>query len=105
MVLGESLEDAEGVNHAMAGLLGHSASFARRRLHLGYRAARLMADCPLGREGTVVRGHEFHYATLAATGNDAPVAEITDARGRTLGRVGGRRGNVSGTFFHAIATA
>lgn len=105
MVLGESLEDGEGVSHAMAGLLGHSTSFARRRLHLGYRAARLLGDGPLGPQGSLVHGHEFHYATLAATGNDAPVAEITDARGRTLGRVGGRRGNVSGTFFHAIATA
>ena len=44
MVLGEGLEDADGARHAMAGLLGHATSFAKRRLHLGYRQARL----PLG---------------------------------------------------------
>ena len=37
MVLGESLEDAAGHAHAMTGLLGHATSFAKRKLHLGYR--------------------------------------------------------------------
>ena len=36
----QGLEDADGVRHAMAGLLGHATSFAQRKLHLGYRAAR-----------------------------------------------------------------
>ena len=52
-----------GARHAMAGLLGHATSFAARRLHLGYREARLLADGPLGRAGARLRGHEFHYAT------------------------------------------
>ena len=43
MVLGESLEDAAGRRHAMTGLLGHATSFAKRKLHLGYRTARLLA--------------------------------------------------------------
>jgi cobyrinic acid a,c-diamide synthase len=105
MVLGESLEDGDGVSHAMTGLLGHATSFAKRKLHLGYREARLLADSPLGPEGSIVRGHEFHYASLTATGNDAPLAELADGQGRPLGTAGGRRGNVTGTFFHAIAAA
>ena len=40
MVLGTSLTDAGGVVHAMGGLLDVSTSFARRKLHLGYRKAR-----------------------------------------------------------------
>jgi cobyrinic acid a,c-diamide synthase len=105
MVLGESLEDASGVSHAMTGLLGHATSFAERKLHLGYREARLLTDGPLGPEGSLVRGHEFHYASLTATGNDAPFAEIADGKGEGLGMTGGRRGNVTGTFFLAIAAA
>src|SRR5262249_49071956 len=61
MVLGEGIEDAEGVRHAMTGLLAHATSFAKRRLHLGYREARLLAESPIGPAGSVVRGHEFHY--------------------------------------------
>jgi cobyrinic acid a,c-diamide synthase len=105
MVLGESLEDAAGKRHAMTGLLGHATSFASRKLHLGYRTARLLADGVLGRSGTIVRGHEFHYASLASTGRDEPFAELTDSEGRAPVKAGGRRGRVTGTFFHAIAAA
>ena len=105
MVLGQSLEDASGHTHAMAGLLGHTTSFAKRKLHLGYRSARLLNDGVLGAKGTSVRGHEFHYATLTAAGSDETLAEMHDGEGKPLGNAGGRRGNVSGTFFHAIATA
>jgi cobyrinic acid a,c-diamide synthase len=103
MVLGQSIEDGEGGRHAMTGLLAHSTSFAKRKLHLGYRAARLLSDGVLGPQGATVRGHEFHYATLTATGDDAPFAELSDSEGRVLGTGGGRRGRVSGTFFHVIA--
>jgi cobyrinic acid a,c-diamide synthase len=105
MVLGEGLVDAQGTRHAMAGLLGHAASFAARRLHLGYREARLLADGALGRAGSTIRGHEFHYATLVSPGADDIFLEMTDAQGQPLGAAGGRRGHVSGAFFHAIAQA
>jgi len=103
MVLGEGLQDADGVRHAMTGLLGHATSFARRKLTLGYREARLTADSPLGAAGTLIRGHEFHYATLVTPGDDSPLAELTDGQGRPLGASGSRRGRVTGAFFHAIA--
>jgi cobyrinic acid a,c-diamide synthase len=105
MVLGEGLIDAAGTRHAMTGLLGHATSFAERRLHLGYREAELLAGCPIGPARTRVRGHEFHYATLLSSAGDAPLAELTDGEGRPLGPSGGRRGHVTGSFFHAIAPA
>jgi cobyrinic acid a,c-diamide synthase len=104
MVLGQTIEDSDGRMHAMTGLLGHTTSFAKRKLHLGYRAARLLSDGVLGSKGAQVRGHEFHYASLTAAGDDEPFAELSDSEGRALGKGGGRRGRVSGTFFHAIAT-
>jgi cobyrinic acid a,c-diamide synthase len=103
MVLGQSIEDAAGHHHPMTGLLGHATSVAKRKLHLGYRAARLLSDGVLGAKGQIVRGHEFHYASLVTAGDDEPLAEISDSEGRPLGNTGGRRGRVTGTFFHAIA--
>jgi cobyrinic acid a,c-diamide synthase len=103
MVLGETLEDAAGHRHPMTGLLGHWTSFAKRKLNLGYRTARLLSASVLGNAGTVIRGHEFHYATLMSAGGDDPFAEVTDAEGRRLDQAGGQRGQVTGTFFHAIA--
>ena len=51
-----------------------------------------------------MRGHEFHYASLTSAGTDEAFAELRDGEGRELGNAGGRRGRVTGTFFHAIAT-
>ncbi len=104
MVLGDWLEDAQGVRHRMLGLLGHATSFRERRLSLGYRTARLRAGGVLGPAVSVLRGHEFHYSTLAEAGDDAPFADLHDAAGHSLGPAGSRRGGVSGSYFHVIAT-
>ena len=103
MVLGQAMEDADGVTHAMTGLLSHATSYANRKMNLGYRQAVTEVDGLLGKAGTALRGHEFHYSRVTDPGHDAPFAQIADGQGRPLGASGGRRGNVSGTFFHAIA--
>lgn len=103
MALGTALMDAAGTAHPMLGLLGLETSFARRRMTLGYREARLLAPSPLGPVGSAVRGHEFHYATITTRGEDAPLADLTDGQGNRIGPEGSRRGRVTGTFFHAIA--
>ncbi len=101
MVLGESLADAEGKTHRMAGLLSLETSFAERRRHLGYRSARLLASGPLGSEGDRFRGHEFHYATIIKEyGN--PLFAVADTSGNDLGRAGSQRGRVFGSFVHLI---
>ena len=102
MTLGAALTDASGVAHRMAGLLPVETSFAKRRMTLGYREARLAEACALGPAGALVRGHEFHYATIASEG-DAPFAFVTDAYGAAPKPAGSRRGLVTGSFFHAIA--
>ncbi|WP_075624794.1 cobyrinate a,c-diamide synthase [Novacetimonas hansenii] len=103
MTLGASLTDRDGHTHAMVGLLDHETSFARRRMNLGYRAARLRHGCALGTVGTHLRGHEFHYATITNPGTDLPLADLRDGNGEDRGMAGGMRGNVSGTFFHVLA--
>ena len=103
MVLGRALEDVDGNVHEMAGLMGHRTSFRNRKLHLGYRRAVTGRDCVLGRAGTAVRGHEFHYATVSDDRADDAFLTVFDGEGVELPIGGGRRGNVTGTFFHAIA--
>lgn len=103
MTLGRGLVDADGARHAMAGLLPLETSFATRRLSLGYRRVTLAADCPLGRAGSVFRGHEFHYATVLSEGPPrAPFAEACDAAGEARGSAGSRAGTVAGSFLHLV---
>lgn len=102
MTLGSGLVDRDGGRHAMAGLLPLETSFAKPRLHIGYRRARLVHDSPLGRAGTFLRGHEFHYASMLSEGDGAPLFEVSDADDQALGMVGRRVGSVMGSFIHAI---
>jgi len=105
MALGMSLVDASGVPHPMAGLLGVETSFEKRRMTLGYREARIASNCALGLKGALLRGHEFHYATIVATGGDDPFAFVRDVYGAPEAPSGSRRGRVTGSFFHVIAEA
>jgi len=97
MALGESLTDAEGTVHEMAGLLPLQTSFAQRKLHLGYRD--LSAET--GPFQGQYKGHEFHYATtLKADG--PPLFDAQDAEGTSLPPMGLVKGRVSGSFAHII---
>jgi cobyrinic acid a,c-diamide synthase len=102
MVLGAGLVDADGARHAMTGLLGLETSFAKRRMHLGYRRADLAVPIPGHMAGTRLRGHEYHYAAILSQ-PDAPLASVRDATGAGVAETGSFRGRVTGTFFHVIA--
>ncbi|RNF33210.1 cobyrinate a,c-diamide synthase [Paracoccus methylarcula] len=110
MALGAGLVDAEGRRHRMTGLLGLETSYQKRRMHLGYRLARLNAAALPGLGADeALRGHEFHYATILSQ-PDAPLARVSDANGAEVPETGSYRvteggGQVSGTFFHLIARA
>ncbi len=105
MTLGEALIDADGARHEMAGLLPVVTSFAERKLHLGYRQARLLADGPLGAAGQVLQGHEFHYARVVSEGAGESLFAVEDAACRNLGSQGRRQGSVFGSFLHLIDEA
>lgn len=102
MALGTALIDKDGARHQMAGLLGLVSSYARRKLHLGYRRALLSAPLPGFAPGAALRGHEFHYSSIIEQ-NDACLAAVSDADGAPVAETGSYRGTVSGTFFHMIA--
>jgi cobyrinic acid a,c-diamide synthase len=86
----------------MARLLPVATSYARRKLHLGYRVATPLQDGPLGRKGARLVGHEFHYASIVSQ-DASNFADVTDATGVSLGAAGHRNGKVTGTFFHVLA--
>ncbi|MBN8195100.1 cobyrinate a,c-diamide synthase [Thalassospira povalilytica] len=102
MTLGTELIDAGGTHHEMLGLLPLATSFASRRLHLGYREAKIGIPTPFGPAGMTVRGHEFHYATTLSE-DGIPFCRMTNALGTDLGPAGLVSGRVFGSFFHLIA--
>lgn len=102
MALGTGLVDADGHRHEMLGLLGLETSFASRKMHLGYRRARLLEQSCLGDAGAALTGHEFHYATVVSSA-DPPLFSVENADGEPIAGAGGSvRGTVSGSFFHVV---
>lgn len=99
MVLGETIEDAEGKKHNMLGLLPLTTSIKQKRLHLGYRKIRPLAGCVWQ---VPLRGHEFHYSSVTHEGQAEPLFEVWDSLGEPIGHAGLRVGNVSGSFMHII---
>ncbi|PUB19333.1 cobyrinate a,c-diamide synthase [Yoonia sediminilitoris] len=100
MILGETLTDADGIRHKMAGLLGLDTSFSSRKLHLGYRKLRYAQSD----KGDVLNGHEFHYATTVRA-EGMPLFKAQDAQGNRLPPMGLVEGRVSGSFAHVIDVA
>jgi cobyrinic acid a,c-diamide synthase len=99
MVLGDALTDAQGVDHAMLGLLPLKTSFAVRKRHLGYRRLKPLAADFFAQSMT---GHEFHYSTATFEGEADRLFDAQDALGVSLGAVGLRRGMVAGSYMHMI---
>ena len=75
-----------------------------RRVTLGYREARLAADCSARLLGRALRGHEFHYATIASAGRDE--LRFRNRRLRDGGVASGfAKGPRHRLVFHVIAEA
>jgi cobyrinic acid a,c-diamide synthase len=100
MTMGDGLVDADGVRHEMLGLLRLETSFAKRKLHLGYRNLTPNAQHQ-SRWDTPLAAHEFHYASTLKSAGD-PLFHATDAEGENLPDMGLINGSHSGSFAHII---
>ena len=102
MSLGEALVDKNGNIFKMFGLLGLVSSYEKRKLHLGYRIAKIKNNSHNYTKFKVIRGHEFHYSSIISQ-PDQELYEVFDANNKIVSETGSLRENVSGTFFHAIS--
>lgn len=62
MYLMDSLRDFTGQVHAMAGVFPGQAVMTEKLQMVGYVEAELQQDCLLGKAGTKLKGHEFHFS-------------------------------------------
>ena len=101
MVLGKGLIDGYERNHRMLGFLDLETSFARRKLHLGYRDLKPLTDAPW--KGPL-KGHEFHYSTVAREKGD-PLFTATAADSDEPTSIGLRDAKVMGSYAHIVEVA
>ncbi|QGY38987.1 cobyrinate a,c-diamide synthase [Pseudodesulfovibrio cashew] len=67
MILCDALE-CDGVRHPMAGVFPATTTFCPKPQGLGYTEALSLKDNVFHREGTLIRGHEFHYSVCLDEG-------------------------------------
>ncbi|BBD09703.1 cobyrinate a,c-diamide synthase [Desulfovibrio ferrophilus] len=102
MTLMQSITDATGHRHPMAGVFPMNAAMGDRFRALGYREAVTTADSAFGPAWTMLRGHEFHYSSLTDMGDGAEaVYKVRDRKGWTDLREGFTVGRTLGTYVHA----
>ncbi len=64
MYLTGSIQDSEGKLWPMTGILGGRSLMTDRLQRFGYVTVRLNSPSILGKEGTTIRGHEFHHSVV-----------------------------------------
>ena len=69
--LSQQLTKADGIKHRMAGVFPFGVEMASKLVQFGYVTVELTKDCLIGRRGTVIRGHSFHYSRVT---NDEGIA-------------------------------
>ncbi len=100
MYLTEAIRDGEGRRHEMVGLFPAEAVMRKAGMTLGYRTAAVTQPCILGRSGTQVRGHEFHYSMLEPRGELRHACTLSDAAGQPVGQDGLMMGNTLALYSH-----
>jgi cobyrinic acid a,c-diamide synthase len=76
MYCGRELVDLEGHAFPMLDLLPVRTIMQKHRAALGYITWRATSDCLVGKAGTEVRGHEYHYSRLEPLGELHPAAVL-----------------------------
>ena len=98
-------KDLSGMDEArkypMAGCFNFKVQMSKRLRSLGYREITLKKDTIIGKQGDVLRGHEFHYSSLENQENDIlDVYSVTSRAGQDLSLKGYQVYNTLGSYLH-----
>ena len=101
MYLMQGLEDGQGNTYPLLGLFPFKARMHDRLRALGYREVVVREATLLGPAGTVIRGHEFHYSSIADNPEKAHcVYSLRGRKGETGSCEGYTVHNVLASYVH-----
>jgi cobyrinic acid a,c-diamide synthase len=99
LYLSQSLRiDSE--SYAMTGVLPISIEMTTKLVQFGYVTVQFTQDCLLGPEGTVIRGHSFHYSRIMARGDLATNYQVQYSMSGDQEMEGFRSGNTLASYIH-----
>lgn len=83
MYLVDKLEDFDGILHDMVGIFPGKVKMGRKLRSLGYCSATLNENCIIGRRGTKIMGHMFHWSWYEDPSGKAKYIFDVSKAGRT----------------------
>lgn len=101
MYLSTEICDGDGDIYPMVGCFPFSIRMNPHLKSLGYREITLVEDTIIGKKGTVIRGHEFHYSDISE--KFCPVSSVyrtTDRMGENKSEGGYQIANTLGSYIH-----
>lgn len=99
MYLGQGLQDFDGTCHPMVGLLPYQTAMQNRRVKIGYVEVQAVNPAhPLLSPNATVRGHEFHWSSLAGNLDPRYAAYTIPAQSNRL--EGWLKENVLASYVH-----
>jgi cobyrinic acid a,c-diamide synthase len=90
----------DGESYSMAGVLPLTMQMTDNLVQFGYVTVEFTEDCLLGRKGTVVRGHSFHYSRIASHDDVDTSYRVHYSMSGKSEMEGFRRGNVLASYIH-----
>ncbi|MCC2642927.1 MAG: cbiA [Nitrospira sp.] len=100
MYLTQAIRDCDGRRQEMVGIFPAETVMRTSGLTLGYRTVEVSRTCLLGKPGTSLRGHEFHYSVLEPKGDLDYACMLSDAEGRPAGHDGLTTANTIAFYSH-----
>jgi cobyrinic acid a,c-diamide synthase len=98
--LSRSLTALDGVSHPMAGVLPFEMEMTDKLVNFGYVTVELKQDCLLGPQGSVLRGHSFHYSRIASHAELDTAYRVQYSLSGREENEGFRIGNVLASYIH-----
>jgi cobyrinic acid a,c-diamide synthase len=86
--------------YAMARVLPLWAQMTDKLVQFGYVTVEFTEDCLLGRKGTVIRGHSFHYSRVTSQGETGTSYHVQYSMSGKEELEGFRQGNVLASYIH-----
>jgi cobyrinic acid a,c-diamide synthase len=99
MYLSEKLS-VDDASYAMVGALPLAMQMTEKLVQFGYVTVEFTEDCLLGRKGTVVRGHSFHYSRIESLGDVETSYHVQYSMSGKEEMEGFRQGNVLASYIH-----
>ena len=99
LYLSQSLSVAEK-EYAMAGVLPLAMEMTDKLVQFGYAVVEFTEDCLLGRKGTVVRGHSFHYSRIVSKADVVKSYRVQYSLSGREDLEGFQQGNILASYIH-----